>query len=235
MTDDDGKPVRGVNTIREELDKARGENTYKSAFAALGAAIVGTVLSYVGYEYANTVYVWLWIGTGAAWLAGIGMLVFGKSMEDDRHKKIAELEAELAKATAARDGDRSRSNGPATAETPSPAGPKSTSTASPIRPPVPAAGAARTVPPATTAPVPLPEPVVSPHADAAPAPLPGWTPQAARTKTIPLPPSAPTMPTAATHGPSPTTPAHDRKFCGQCGAQLQRDMTFCTRCGARVA
>ncbi|KFI97926.1 zinc ribbon domain-containing protein [Bifidobacterium stellenboschense] len=220
MTDDDGKPVRGVNTIREELDKARGENTYKSAFAALGAAIVGTVLSYVGYEYANTVYVWLWIGTGAAWLAGIGMLVFGKSMEDDRHKKIAELEAELAKATAARDGDRSRSNGPATAETPSPAGPKSTSTASPIRPP---------------APVPLPEPAASPRADAAPAPLPGWTPQAARTKTAPLPPSTPTTPTAATHGPSPTTPAHDRKFCGQCGAQLQHDMTFCTRCGARVA
>ncbi|PLS26080.1 zinc ribbon domain-containing protein [Bifidobacterium parmae] len=214
MTDDDGKPVRGVNTIREELDKARGENTYKSAFAALGAAIVGTALSYVGYEYANTVYVWLWIGTGAAWLAGIGMLVFGKSMEDDRHRKIAELEAELAAATAARDGDRPRPNGPAAAA-PNPA--------------------ARAVPPAASSPVPLPEPVASPHADAAPAPLPGWTPQAARAKTVPLPPSAPSAPAAATHGPSPTPPAHDCRFCGQCGAKLQRDMTFCTRCGARVA
>lgn len=148
MTDDNDKPVRGVNTIREELDKERNDNTYKSAFGALAMAVVGTIIAYVGYEYANTIYVWLWIGTGIAWIVGIGMLVFGKSMEDERHKKIAELEAELAEAMAARDGGRSRSDGAAATHgrssvsaTADAVKPEPTSPASPVLPPVPAVGA----------------------------------------------------------------------------------------------
>lgn len=65
MTDSDKHPVRGVNTIREELRKERDGNTYKAAFGALATAVVGTLLSYAGYEWANRIYIWLWLGTGA--------------------------------------------------------------------------------------------------------------------------------------------------------------------------
>ena len=244
MTDDNDKPVRGVNTIREELDKERNDNTYKSAFGALAMAVVGTIIAYVGYEYANTIYVWLWIGTGIAWIVGIGMLVFGKSMEDERHKKIAELEAELAEAMAARDGGRSRSDGAAATHgrssvsaTADAVKPEPTSPASPVLPPVPAVGATASASVAAP-PMPGPAPRTAPARVRLPVPMPGTAPlpladetlPATGTQPVPLPTGAPA---AATHG-ATTTPSRDFKFCGQCGARIKRDVAFCTQCGARA-
>ena len=162
MTDSDKHPVRGVNTIREELRKERDGNTYKAAFGALAAAVVGTLLSYAGYEWANRIYIWLWLGTGAAWLAGIGMLVFGKQMERERLEKIAALEKELDEAIAAKEGRK-----PASA----PKAPTQTASRAPAPAPVPApapAPAPAPVPLPSSAPVPLPSSARA-SASAAPA------------------------------------------------------------------
>lgn len=94
----DNKPVRGISTIQRELDDQLNDNTYKNAFKTLGLTIVFTVVAYIGYHFANTIYVWLWILTGIGWIASIGMLVFGKRIEAERQQKIAELQAELEQA-----------------------------------------------------------------------------------------------------------------------------------------
>ena len=153
MTDSDKHPVRGVNIIREELRKERDGNTYKAAFGALATAVVGTLLSYAGYEWANRIYIWLWLGTGAAWLAGIGMLVFGKQMERERLEKIAALEKELDEAIAAKEGRK-----PASA----PKAPTQTASRAPAPAPAP-------VPLPSSTPVPLPS---SARASASAVPVP---------------------------------------------------------------
>lgn len=179
MTDSDKHPVRGVNTIREELRKERDGNTYKAAFGALATAVVGTLLSYAGYEWANRIYIWLWLGTGAAWLAGIGMLVFGKQMEQERLEKIAALEKELDEAIAAKEGRKPASVPKAPTQTtsrmPAPA-PAPTPTPTPA--PRPASAA-----PSTTFRVPVPAPATVP----APVPFPSSARASASAVPVPAP------------------------------------------------
>lgn len=193
MGADDGHaahPVRGVHTIQEELDKARNDNTYRNAFGSLGIGAVFAVLAVFGYTVLNTIYVWCWIFAGLGLIGGVVMLIFGKSMEDDRHRRIAELEAELAEARAAQAGGTP----PPASDSPTPA--------------------------RTTPAVPMP---------ASPVPMPTAMPQPA--SRVPLPDD---VSAAATHGPTTTSPARDRRFCGHCGARIARDTAFCTQCGART-
>lgn len=207
MPDSDKRPVRGVNTIREELRKERDGNTYKAAFGALATAVVGTLLSYAGYEWANRIYIWLWLGTGAAWLAGIGMLVFGKQMERERREKIAALEKELDEAIAAKEGRKPASAPKAPTQTASRA-PASRSTPAPM--PRPASAA-----PSTTFQVPAAAPVAvpAPKATSSHAPC-----------SHPVP-----VPTPAAGVPMPQRPAH----CRNCGAPIDAAARFCGHCGAR--
>lgn len=231
MSDNDSnKPVRGISTISKELDEARNDNTYKNAFKALGMAVVCTVISYIGYEYANTIYVWLWILTALAWFAGIGMLIFGKSMEEDRRKKIAALEAELAKAKADRYGQ-----------------PKASATAQ---------GSAAVEPAVTTAParpkIRLSVGDTAPVSDSMSHPTP-TTPSAPHTQAaVPVTPSrntttdpSPSDAHPQVHAPSPTgwvrrtaSTAPDvsaqTKFCGHCGKPIDATTKFCGYCGQAV-
>lgn len=207
-----GQPVRGVSTIRAELNEARNDNTYKMAFKTLGVAVVCTLLSYAGYQFLNTIYVWLWVATGIAWLIGIGMLVFSKSIENDRHRKIAALEAELAKAQAA------------SVSVPKAIGtPNTEAPAAPARPKMQfSVGGAASVP--TPVPTPAPASTLIP-APAKPAPI---------VSVPPTPPSAPvaTAPSVgtATATPSPTTTTQPR-FCNHCGKPVEGPSRFCGYCG----
>lgn len=243
-----GQPVRGVSTIRAELNEARNDNTYKLAFKALGAAVVCTLLSYAGYQFLDTIYVWLWVITGIAWIVGIGLLVFGKSIEDDRHEKIAKLEAELAKAQAARDYQPK-----AVATTHGTEAP-----AAPVRPKIQVSvGGAASAP--TSGPVSAPAPTLIP----APAmPMSGIMPQATIPTTPPsnMPNAAPVPPQTTAHpkesapmssvaptptgwvrrtasatpsastSPTPATPTQPR-FCGHCGKPIEGPSRFCGYCG----